>query len=262
MKRLSFSFVFFGILLFLSSCGTNKRLTEQAIYFKNLNDSLLKQASAPYDPVFQKGDILGIFVSTANESGARLMNPGVAASSGSGDSEKSVRDYLIGTDGQIILPVIGAVKAEGLTKSQLTAVLTEKVRQSVATDAIVNVRLLNYKITILGEVSKPSSYTVPNERVTVLDALGLAGDLTPFGRRDNIKIIREEDGRREVGVLNLNDGNIFQSPYFYLRQNDVVYVEMNEKKMANVDQSNLRTYSLLLGAISAIGIIITTLTRL
>src|SRR5690606_37205470 len=162
--------------------------------------------------------------------------------------------YLVDENGEINFPFIGKMVVAGMSKTALTDTLTARIRRDVA-DAVVAIRVMNYKITVLGEVNAPGSYTIPSERVSVLDVIGLAGDLTIFGRRDNVKVIREFNGKREMGVLNLNDGNIFNSPYFYLRQNDIVYVEMNNRKVVNADQTNFRTLSLVTGALSAISLI-------
>lgn len=250
------------ILLF-SSCHTNKKLTQQAIYFQKTTDSLLKQSSVQYQSLIQKGDILYIGVSTANEASARILNQqnfyaGSTTTLGASSNSGTSIGYLVDENGEISFPYIGKVKVGGLAKTELTDMITARIRQYVQ-DAIVSVRLLNYKVTVLGEVTRPGSYSIPSERVTVLDALGLAGDLTIFGRRDNVKIIRETNGKREMGVLNLATGNIFDSPYYYLQQNDVVYVEMNERKMANTDQANIRNISIGLGIISAIALIVTTI---
>ena len=109
--------------------------------------------------------------------------------------------------------------------------------------------------------NKPSSYNIPNEKVTIFDAIGLAGDLTVFGRRDNIRIIRENGDKKETGIININDGNVFNSPYYFLKQNDIVYVEMNERKLSSADQLTTRRVSLALAAVTAVSLIITTITR-
>lgn len=251
---------------FLTSCTSNKKLTARAIYFKNVNDSLLKHSTVSYEMKLQKGDILFISVATSNETSARLLNQGGQSAGGSSGASaatgtSNTSGYLIDETGAITFPLIGKVKAEGLTRAVFTDSLSRRVRETVS-DAIVTVRLLNYKVTVLGEVVRPGAFSIPNERVTILDAIGLAGDLTPFGKRDNIKVIRENNNGREMGVLNLNSGEIFTSPYFYLKQNDIVYIEMNDRKMANADQTNVRNFSLILGVVSAVSLIVTTIIRL
>jgi polysaccharide export outer membrane protein len=167
----------------------------------------------------------------------------------------------VDNEGNITFPLLGKIHVAGSTISGMTDSLTNLVKPLVA-DAIVSIRLLNFKITVLGEVLKPGSMSIPNERVTILDAIGLAGDLTVFGRRDNIKIIREVNGKREMGMLDLKNGDIFNSPYYYLRQNDIIYVEMNNRKMGNADQTNVRTISIVLASITAVALIISTINNL
>jgi polysaccharide export outer membrane protein len=125
--------------------------------------------------------------------------------------------------------------------------------------AIISIRLLNYRITVLGEVTKPGTFSIPSERVSILDAIGLAGDLTVYAKRNNIRIIRNVEGQRQTVLLDLNKGDIFNSPFYYLRQNDIVYVEMNRRKIANADQTSIRNVSIALGIVSAIGVIISTI---
>lgn len=214
---------------------------------------------------FQKGDILSIAVITSNEMSSRLFNQpnysgitGSAPIEGAKEGNAVLGGYLINEKGVIIFPLIGQVKASGLTRQSLTDTLGAKLKLYIDS-AIVSIRLLNYRVTILGEVMRPGTISIPSERVTILDAIGLAGDLTVYGRRNNIRIIRNSDGIRQTGTIDLNKGDVFDSPFFYLRQNDIVYVEMNERKIPNTDQASLRTFSLALGIISALGVVISTI---
>lgn len=249
-----------------TSCVSNKKLTEQAQYFKNINDSLLNRVSIVSEPVFQKGDILSIAVITTNELSSKLFNQpnfttgqsNATSEANSGTGSIQPGGYLVNETGNIIFPLLGKVKAEGLTRQTLTDTLSIRLKTYIDS-AIISIRLLNYRVTILGEVARPGTYSIPSERITILDALGLAGDLTIYGKRNNIRIIRSQDGTRQSGIINLSNGDIFNSPFFYLRQNDVVYVEMNERKIPNTDQANLRTFSIALGIISALGVVITTI---
>lgn len=264
MKKLLLPLV--AISIFFSSCLSNKELTQRSVYFREVTDSLLSTSAPTYQSEIQKGDILYIGVHTANQASAELYNQQnfYAGSSGSVAGANMANNpalgYLVNEEGEINFPFIGTMQVAGMSKTALTDTLTARIRRDVS-DAVVTIRVMNYKITVLGEVNAPGSYTIPSERVSVLDVIGLAGDLTIFGKRDNIKVIREFNGKREMGELNLNDGNIFNSPYFYLRQNDIVYVEMNNRKVANADQTNMRTISLVTGALSAISLIITLATR-
>ena len=245
------------------SCRTNQKLTEQSIYFKNISDSMLLKAAMAYEPVLQKGDILSIVVITPNEASSKLFNrPNASETAISGDGAASGvgtgGGYLVDEKGNISIPYVGFVKAAGLTRMQLSDTLTAQLRRYIDS-ANVTVRLTNYRITILGEVAKPGTFNIPNERVTILDAIGLAGDLTIYGKRNNIRIIRQTNQGSETGTIDINKGDIFNSPYYFLRQNDVVYVEMNDRKIINSDQSSLRVFGMVIGAVSALGVIVSTI---
>ena len=248
-----------------TACVSNKELTTRSQYFREISDSILKKASIEYEPVFQKGDILSISVITPNEMSSRLFNQpnfsaGAAGNSvdDAGTGPQIPGGYLVNEKGVIIFPYLGQIKAAGLTRQNLTDTLSNRLRHYIDS-AIVSIRLLNYRITILGEVTRPGTFSIPSERVSVLDAIGLAGDLTIYGKRSNIRVIRTKDGVRETGTLDLNKGDIFNSPFFYLRQNDIVYIEMNDRKIPNTDQASLRNVSIALGIISALGVIISTI---
>ena len=249
-----------GLGSLFTACVSTKELTKRSLYFREISDSLLQKASIEYEPVFQKGDILNIAVITSNEINSRLFNQsGGAGGSSSGEMiNATTGGYLINEKGNIVFPYLGQVRAAGLNRAALTDTLSNKLKYYLDS-AIVSIRLLNYRITVLGEVIKPGTFSIPSERVTVLDAIGLAGDLTVYGKRENIRIIRTTDGIRQTGTLDLNKGDIFNSPFFYLRQNDVVYVEMNDRKLPNTDQASLRNISLGIGIISALGVIISTI---
>jgi polysaccharide export outer membrane protein len=257
VSRLVF-FLIAGAVLY--SCKTNQKLTEQSVYFKSISDSMLLKASQSYEPVLQKGDILSIVVVTPNEASSKLFNRPNASensvnSDGSAGGGNSGGGYLIDEKGNISIPYLGYVKAVGLSRMQLTDTLTAQLRRFIDS-ANVTVRLTNYRITILGEVAKPGSFTIPNERVTILDAIGLAGDLTIYGKRNNIRVIRQTDQGSQTGTIDINKGDIFNSPYFFLRQNDVVYVEMNNRKIPSTDQTTYRTLGIAIGVVSALSVVV------
>jgi len=149
------------------------------------------------------------------------------------ENNVSGNHYLVDQAGDIEFPVLGKMHLSGLSVEQARDTFKQKLLRYIA-NPIVNVRWLNFKFTVLGEVSHPATYTLPERSVTVLEAVGLAGDLTNYGNRKNILIIREQDGKREFGRVNLQDRNVFSSPYFYLKQNDVVYVEPLKQKTSVV----------------------------
>ena len=146
---------------------------------------------------------------------------------------------MVDKNGNISLPILGTIKVAGLTTFEAKAAVKERAEKFFK-DPDVQLRFANFTITVLGEVAHPSSFIIPNERISVLDALGLAGDLTIYGRRDNVLVIRDNNGKKELSRLNLNSSDIFQSPFFYLTQNDIVYVQPNKSKAIQADAEQTR----------------------
>lgn len=147
-----------------------------------------------------------------------------------------MQNYLVSNDGTVNFPVLGTIKIGGMTKTEAEDFIKSKLKTYLKEAPIVTVRLVNYKISVIGEVSKPSTYVVDNEKINIFEALALAGDLTVYGVRDNVKIIREMgNGQKNIITVNLNDKNIIFSPYYYLQQNDVVYVQPNKAKAQSSD---------------------------
>jgi polysaccharide export outer membrane protein len=255
--------IVFLVSILLISCGVNKKYTEELRYFKGLNDSL--KVSMPIsEPKIEKNDVLFIGISSSDpQKTDLLLNPYVMQGIGqtSINNTTNTLGYMVDNEGYITLPLIGKVLAFGKTKQELTSDLIQKLKIQVQ-DPIVNVRFLNFRITVIGEVAKPGSYSIPNERVNLLESIGMAGDLTPFARRDNILLIREKDGKQEFARLNISGNEVFKSPYFQLKQNDIVYVDINSRKVPNADQASTRNISLILGSISSLGILITAINAL
>ncbi|SHN28222.1 polysaccharide biosynthesis/export family protein [Chitinophaga sp. CF418] len=256
--------------LYFTSCSSPKNIA----YFKDIPDSVRKTAidqATFYTPPIQPDDILQVSIQTLDPSATALLNqqntatwpidgsplsPGSAT--GTGSSNSSISGYLVDKDGYVVLPLIGKVFVKGKT----TDVVRDEVRGKAAEyykDPVVNVRFVNFKITVLGEVTKPSSYIMPNEKVTLLDALGMAGDLTIYGRRENILLIRDAGVKKEFIRFNLNDSKMFTSPYFYLRQGDVIYVEPNKTKVESTDVAKTRNFTI---AVSLLSLIVVLATRL
>ncbi|WP_254451285.1 polysaccharide biosynthesis/export family protein [Hymenobacter sp. UV11] len=196
------------------------------------------------DPEIQPDDLLSISVSSLNPESNVLFNNGVLQTVGSTSSAvatpRTSDGYLVNTDGTINFPVLGKVTVAGLTKDQVTEKLTLEIKKSVK-NPIVNIRLINFKVTIVGEVARPSTFNVPSERINLIEALGLAGDLTAYGKRNNILVVREKDGTRSTFRINLESKDVFNSPVFYLQQNDIVYVEPVKSR---IQQTNGVTFYL------------------
>jgi polysaccharide export outer membrane protein len=185
-------------------------------------------------------------------------SPEVQYNTQTGEAQKPA-GYLVGEDGNIRFPLLGIIKAEGLTKRQLREnIRTALDERKLLVDPIVDIRHLNFKVTVLGEVTSPTVITVTNEKITLLEALGLAGDLTIFGKRNNILVIRDEAGKRVAQRINLNSNELFSSQYYYLRSDDVVYVEPNRAKVA----SGTRLFQILPILVSALTTSIFVLDRI
>ena len=224
MKILSLNIL---LLIFASSCSTSKRF----VYFSDLKNTYHLSEEVKNNQVelrIQTDDLLSITVSSLNSESNTLFNNGVlptfGASSGTTTSTRANEGYLVEKNGAINFPVLGTVNLAGLTKSEATEKLTNEIKKSVK-NPIINLRIINFKVTVIGEVGRPSTYTIPNDRATLIEVLGLAGDLTAYGKRENILIIREQNNIRTIMRADLTSRNILNSPAYHLQQNDIVYVE-------------------------------------
>src|SRR5690606_12241889 len=214
----------------------------------------------------QEGDLLDIKVTAYDEYAVRpfnlhSMNKVGTSESGSTGATTAPQGYLVDQDGYIIFPVLGKLFVKGMTKEQLRADLEKRLLQYL-TDPLVTIRQLNFNITVLGEVKAPGQHTSPTEKVTLFQAIGLAGDMTDFAERTKVTLIRNEDGVEQTHVLDFTDKNLVSSPYYYLKQNDVLYVQPDEikKRSANVDP-NRNLYFQLGGIAISVATLIITLTR-
>lgn len=238
-----------------------------------LNDSLeaVQKIVNPFQYVLVPGDRIQIIVSALNPIAAQAFNqtssisntPAVNAVPGLTNNVNLPNGYLIDADGNIQFPQVGAVQLKGLTTKQgaekiQTALLSFLKEPSVTLDVI------NFKVNVLGEVNRPGTLAVPDGKITILEAISQSGDLTIYGERKNILVVREKNGKREYGKLDLTKSAIFTSPYYYLEQGDVVYIPLNKNRLEANDPTearNFRIISLVLGSVSAIAIIINALRR-
>ncbi|MEO8405650.1 MAG: polysaccharide biosynthesis/export family protein [Chitinophagaceae bacterium] len=248
----------FGILMLAATGCATKNINMLQSNTNLINASGIKVPEL----VIQKGDLLFIGVNSHDPQSDMRYNTNNYYTSGAQTSASSsnILGYLINRDGNIKFPDIGDLKAEGQTTSELEDLIKKKL-ETYLNMPIVTVRFLNFKITVLGEVTRPGTYQIPTEKISIIEAIGLAGDLTVYGVRNNVMIIREVDNKREYGFIDLTKGDIFQSPYFYLKQNDAIYVTMNSRKVSNADQTTVRNISLGIGIVSAIAIILNALNR-
>ena len=237
MKKNVYSLALLALfVLILASCASSKKVA----YFQNAIEGEVANTAGLYDARIMPKDLLTITVSTTNPEAATPFNLSVSNTlnvtgqiySGGG----SLQQYLVDNEGMIDFPIIGKVKVTGLTKNECQDLLKSKIVPYMAAteNPIVTVRVSSYRVTIIGEVTRPCVIPVQTEKMSILEALAQAGDLSIYGKRDNIMLIREDaSGRKSIHRLNLNDANIISSPYYYLQQNDIIYVEPNGVKATN-----------------------------
>jgi len=246
----------FFLISALSSCLNTRKIA----YFNDVKDSTIIASKAGLEPVIQKKDILSISVSSLSNEATVIFNTPNAASAGSSGAQTS--GYLVSQDGTIKFPLLGNIPAAGLTQKQLEDNITKLlIDKKLLFDPIVTARFLNFRVTVLGEVNHPGVILVPSEQISILEAIGEAGDLTIFGLRDNVILIRQEGPDKLVKRLNLNSSQILQSPYFYLKSNDVLYVEPGKAKVASTSETR-QLLPIIFSGISVIIIILTTLLKL
>lgn len=261
MKRYYFSFYFATLTLItfflFSSCASKRDI----IYFQSsdeISQSSSGQNDADYKIKIMPNDNLFIKVSAINPDAVEIFN--VVSTRGSNISTNSldILGYLVDQKGNINLPLVGEFHVAGLNKMEATAMIQKEISKFVS-DPVVNIRIMNYKITILGEVARPGIYTVSDERISIPQALALAGDLTIFGQRHNVQLIRMENGERKFYYFDLTSPDVFSSPNYYLLQNDVLYVSPNGTRVRN--STSNQNIPLTISIVSAILMLATFLLR-
>lgn len=257
----------FVLLLSLCYCFSSCVNTKKAAYFYGIGDTTItSQNSRIPSPVIIQNDILTISVSSANpEADVPYNLPNtMAAASGMniGSLAAQTAGYLVTEDGTIQFPVLGNIKVSGLTKNEVKKMLVQQlIEKKLLVDPIVAIRIINFRITVMGEVRNPGVVSVPSEKVSLLEALGLAGDLTVFAKRDNILLIREgENGEKQLKRININSKELFNSPYYYLRSNDVVYVEANAARLSSAERS-MQLLPIVLSGLSVVAVIVAAVLR-
>jgi polysaccharide export outer membrane protein len=219
-----YHFIFLICIILISSCQPSRNL----VYFsENANGPKLSN-QANTETKIQQNDLLNISISSLSVESNTLFN----------QTASTAREgYRVDKTGSINFPVVGKIKVDGLTLDQSQETIARKLDQYVK-NPTVNVKFLNFKITVIGEVARPATFTITDERINLLEALGLAGDLTVFGKRENVLVIRETGGERTMVRLNLNSKDVLSSPYFNLKQNDVIYVEPVKSKGAQASSTS------------------------
>ena len=235
----------------LASCQSYKKVPYLQSYesltdksYKEIVINEVNQQDTLYDARIQPKDLLNITINTTDPQAAAPFNltmqtyNNIAQSNASTTSQPALQQYLVDNAGEIDFPVIGRLQVGGLTKNAAENLIREQLRPYLKEIPIVTVRMSNYKISVLGEVNSPGTFTINNEKVNIFEALAMAGDMTVYGLRDNVRLIREDaDGHQHIITLNMNRADIIQSPYYYLQQNDILYVTPNKTKAKTADIS-------------------------
>jgi polysaccharide export outer membrane protein len=217
------------VVILLANLMVNCTSSKKIVYFRDVKGVTIDDTILKFEPKIQVGDLLSINVSAADSKASIPFNLNASPSVGNATTGEP-SSYLVNTDGEINFPVLGKIKVAGFTSKKVTDDLTE-ILQTYIKNPIVNIRITNFKITVLGQVRSPGNYPIINERISILEAIALAGDLEIHGKRKNVMVIREQNGKREFITLDLTNKELFTSPYFYLAQNDVVYVEPNKPEV-------------------------------
>lgn len=217
------------MVVLLAACSAPK----EVLYLQDI--SLIKEEpiGKSYEVIIHKDDLLAIIVNSKDPELALPFNmPLITYQIGNQNiGQQRLVGYLVNQDGNIDFPILGEIHVEGLTRMQVTELIKKRlIEEELIKDPIVTVQFLNFKVSVIGEVGRPGTFDISGDRITLLEALSMAGDLTIYGRRDRVAVIREKDGKRSILYHDLRSSDIFQSPCYYLQQNDIVYVEPNNAK--------------------------------
>ena len=217
------------MVVLLAACSAPK----EVLYLQDI--SLIKEEAIDksYEVIIHKDDLLAIIVNSKDPELALPFNMPLVSYQigGQNVSQQRLVGYLVNQDGNIDFPILGEIHVGGLTRMQVTELIKKRlIEEELIKDPIVTVQFLNFKVSVIGEVGRPGTFDISGDRITLLEALSMAGDLTIYGRRDRVAVIREKDGKRSILYHDLRSSDIFQSPCYYLQQNDIVYVEPNNAK--------------------------------
>lgn len=239
MMRKYVTYLLVCVAVFFTACTSTKKI----LYLQDVVPLKQQEIEQKYEVIIHSDDLLAIMVNSRDPELALPFNmPMVTYQLGSNSTgQQRVLGYLVDTNGDIDFPILGKIHVEGLTRMQLTELVKNKlIEGDLIKDPIVTVQFLNFKVSVMGEVGRPGSFTISGDRITLLEALSMAGDLTIYGRRDRVGVIRENNGKRTILFHDLRSAEIFNSPCYYLQQNDIVYVEPNKAKsgQSGINQNN------------------------
>lgn len=248
------------LLLFMLG-GTGCVKYQQMLYFRNQPAFVPLQDHEIANSLrikIQTDDVLYILVRALDQETAEPFNLFSSINMSSmnlNNQNATLTGYLVDPEGNIDMPMLGRLHVAGLTVDEAKETIAKKLKPYL-TDPVIMIRFMNFRFTVLGEVGSPRTISVPGERMTILEALGQAGDLTPYSNRERILVIREQNGRREFGYVNIHSPEVFQSPYFYLQQNDIIYVEPTKEVVAIVRDPISETLPIISGILSIAAVLI------
>lgn len=255
MKNWFKTLILFSFAIFITSCVSKKDI----IYFQN-DDIDQTKVSNSYKTIIKPDDLLQITIAALDVETVRPFNLTVVNFSTSSNNAMGMQQqlsYLVDTKGEIDFPVLGKLAVGGLSRDELIALLKEKLDPDYIKSPNINIRIANFKVSVLGDVRMPGSYTIPNERITILEALALAGDTNISADRRDIMVQREEDGKKVQYKVDLLSNKLFTSPIYYLQQNDIIYVKQNYARIQSASANSNTTLF-----ISVTGLIITIVSLL
>lgn len=229
------------LAIWLTACTSPR----EVLYLQDIAPLKQQKIEQKYEVIIHNDDLLSVMVNSKDPELALPFNMPMVTyqlgTTGGVTGQQRVLGYLVNADGDIDFPILGKIHAEGLTRQQLTDLVKEKlIKGDLIKDPIVTVQFLNFKVSVMGEVSRPGSFSITGDRITLLEALSMAGDLTIYGKRNRVAVIREHEGIRTILYHDLRSSDIFRSPCYYLQQNDIVYVEPNRAKagQSGINQNN------------------------
>lgn len=242
-----------GLIMLAGSCAS----PEKVLYLQDVTQYKQQDIAEIYEVHIHKDDLLSIMVNSKDPELALPFNmPMVTYQLGTNmgaAGQQRVLGYLVDSEGKIDFPILGKIKVDGLSRLQLTELIRKKlIDEDLIKDPIVTVQMLNFKISVMGEVARPGSFSITSDRVTLLEALSMAGDLTIYGKRDRVAVIREVDGKRTILYHDLRSADVFRSPCYYLQQNDIVYVEPNRAKIGQSEINQNNSVGVWLSALSVL----------
>lgn len=243
MKRFKTGVFLCFMVYLLAGCNSSKKI----LYLQDTGENFNEKIEQQYELKILPDDVLSIVVNSKDAELVQMFNLPIvrydfAGPGTGGGSGGSILGYTVNQSGDIDFPQLGTIEVQGKTRSELATYIKQQlVSGGYVKDPVVTVQFLNFRVSVLGEVNRPGAFNVKSDRITVLDAISEAGDMTIYGKRDNVRVIREANGERTIATLDLKSAAIFKSPYYYLRQNDIVYVEPNKVKAGQTEINQNRS---------------------